>query len=699
MADVGETIRDVILRITGDGDDARRELERLALDLTKFGNKKAEANAKIDTAKAKADLKALETQFERIDGRDLSATAKVQLGKAMAELAMLQAKLDEIDGRDVEIDIELQKDLEDRLQALGGKAAGFADKLGDLERNSVSTGEAIADTNVNFFNMNTRLGSLVKALPGLIPLIVGFMAQIVALGASAITAAGGLGSLLIALGGAFTSGLAIAGAAVLRFKETMDEAGTPAHKIVEIAGEIGEAMSGMSKAADPILEAIADNLGGVLDVLDKVRPAFFSLGKAAGEAVGWMVKALTSSDMAEAIAKLLELSGPVMKPLAQIFVRFGRILLNIANAAMPFLTEALQGLARVLGEAVNATSDLGATRKVVGGMIEHLRSWFNLLVQIAGVFGELTRIAAPFGKEMVDSLAKGAESLKEWLSSSEGTERVSQFFKDVLPLAEEVAAMIGELGIIFLQFGQLMAPVWRPIVAGIRDVLGVVRFLLELMNKIPAPVREALGTLIMLVGGLGKFKVAGWGVLAVIRLVVAALGIAGGAFSGLWDIIKNGVSAIPGFIKDKLGAAADAVGNAGESIKNAASSTWSAIRDTAGNVWGSIKDAIGSAVDGAREKVAGAVDGMREKAAGAWDSIRSKAASVFESIRSAIKDKITGARDALANAVDGMRDKAGAVWDTVRTKAATIFDAVRDAIKEKIVGAKDALANAVDGMR
>lgn len=694
----GETIRDVILRITGDGDDARRELERLALDLTKFGQKHAEADAEIDTAKAKADLKALETQFSRIDGRDLTATAKVRLGKAMAELTALQAKVDELDNRDIEIDVDVKKDLADRLQGLGGDAAHFADKLGDVERRSKGAGEAIADTNVNFFNMNTRMGSLLKILPVLLPMLGGFVAQIVAMGASAIQAIGGLGALAIAMGGALVAAVAIGVAAFVRFKETMETAGTPAFRIVQIVGKIGEALSGLSKAADPILHAIADNLGGVFGVIERVTPAFFELGKTAGKAIGWMLKALTSDSMAASIAKLLELAGPVMMPLVKILVRFGKVLLGIANAAMPFLTSALQGLAKWLGEAARGVDHLTRTREAIGGMIDHLKSWWNLLVQITGVFGELVRIAAPFGKAMVDTLAEGAEKLKEWLSSKEGTERVQQFFKDVLPLASEVAKTIGRLVVIFLQFAQLLAPVIKPMLAGYNQLLTVVNVLLELLLKIPASVRAMIGVIGVLAAGFGKVKVAGEAAKAAFLLLSGSMGVLGGAFSGLWNVVKSVIGAIPGYVRDKLSQTRDDVVAFSGLIRDGAVVAWNAIRDAAGAIWGAIKDRIAERMQEARETVGNISRGMRDVAVAVWHGIREAAAKIFQAAREAIVNALQSARESVANNVRSMREAAVNVWHGIREAAANIFQAIREAITNALQSAREGVGNAVRGM-
>lgn len=671
--DLGDTIRDVILRITGDGDDARRELERLSLELTKFGSKDAEANAKIDTAKAKENLKELEVEFKRIDGRDLSATANVRLGSAMAELAALQAELDHLDGDDVTIDVNVRKDLEERLQSLGMKAAGFADNLEHAADKGEGLGKTLDGTNVQMGFFSSKLGTILQFLPLLIPLASSVLSVVVALGASFLEAAAGAGALAVALGGALVAAAGIGVAAFFRFKETMETAGTPAHRIVEVVGKIGEALQGLSKAADPILHAVAANIGGVFDVIEKVKPAFFAFGKVAGQAVGWLSKALTSPGMANGIAKLLELSGPVLKPLVQILVRFGRILLNIANATMPFLTSALQGLAKWLGEVVKGTSNITKTHGVIGVLVGQLESWWNLLVQIAGVFVELTKIAAPFGKGIVDALAKGAEHLKEWLGSKEGTERVQSFFKDTLPVARELAIVIGQVVVIFLQFGQLMAPIVAAFLNGFNFVLGVIRNLLELFTNVD----RALA-----------FK--NWG---------SAISAIAGAFSDLWGAVVNFVGGIPGFIGDKLSAAKDAVSSIGATILAAAVSVFGSVLNAAQSVWGSVRDAIVNALQDARDAVASVVHSIRDTAVNAWQSTRDAAANVWQAVRTAIANAIQGAREAVANAVQSMRDVATNVWQGIRDAAGNIFQAVRSTIANALQAARDAVASAVQGMR
>ncbi|MEA2551806.1 MAG: hypothetical protein QOE25_1575 [Actinomycetota bacterium] len=85
--------RKVLLRVTGDGDGAKRTLREIAAELLKLGAKEAIAKVSVDTGAAKAKLAELKG-----DLKGLSADARVDLKIAGAEtqLADLQARLERL---------------------------------------------------------------------------------------------------------------------------------------------------------------------------------------------------------------------------------------------------------------------------------------------------------------------------------------------------------------------------------------------------------------------------------------------------------------------------------------------------------------------------------------------------------------------------------------------------------------------------
>ena len=106
---------------------------------------------------------------------------------------------------------------------------------------------------------------------------------------------------------------------------------------------------------------------------------------------------------------------------------------------------------------------------------------------LGSVFIEFSKIAAPFGKEIVDAITEGATQMANWIKSAEGNEQITQFFEDVLPLAAQLAEFIGKLALVFLQLGQFMAPAFTSIVGQLNDFLDVLSDVLTFLNNNVSP--------------------------------------------------------------------------------------------------------------------------------------------------------------------------------------------------------------------
>lgn len=471
------TIKDILLRITGDGDDARRELSALARDLAAFGAEEAEATAKVNTTAARVELERLEQQLNSIDGEDVSADANVRIGGALAEIAELKAALASIG--DADIDVDVHRGVLERIRALGGEVGKIA---GDFEQATTSGEEAgsmFSKVGVNIGAFSARGGTLLRVLPALIPLIVALGAGVALLVASAAEAAAGLGALGIAAGGALMpiAGLVVAG--IARFKQQSDQAGTAAHALAGAFNGIGDAAKTLLPAADPALRALAKGLRGVDDVIKGIRPAFVAFGKQAGDAVQLVMDRLTGPGWTKAIADLIRLSGPVMKPAVSIMVTFGKVLVNIARASMPFLVHGLQDVAHWMGQLAKGTDNVKGLRSAIAPLIGQLKSWLNLTRAVSNMFIAFVDAVGPIGERFVNWLAKGADALADWMKSDKGRKQIQEFFNRVLPLTKELVKFVLLLALAFVQFGELMAPVMTL-------VLRAVNFLLGGLNKILA---------------------------------------------------------------------------------------------------------------------------------------------------------------------------------------------------------------------
>jgi hypothetical protein len=635
---VANTIRDILIRITGDGTDAKRELATLARDLQAFGKINAEAEAEVDTASANAQLALLEEQLDRIDNRHASAQTRVEIGRAMAELVALRAELERIDGMDVDVDVDVRRGVLERIGALGRRADGLVDSLARADDAGRAATKMFNKAGISLGFMTLRAGAFAKVLPVLVTALGGLLAALSALTASAAFAVGGLVLLTNAFLFSLLPAIGLGVAAFLRFKDTMDQAGTPANKIKKWFEDLTPLFSKLKKAADPVLHAVANNLDGIERIIRKLVPAFQDFGKQAGKAVSWLMRALDQPAVANAIADLVRLAGPVMKPLVQIFYRFFRIALNLARAAMPALTSILGDLAGALGGITKSTGDMGRMRGIVGTLVSHTRAWLDLIGSVVGLFTDLFVVIAPYGKALVESLTEGANQLREWIRSEDGTRRIKEWFEDMLPFASELAKFLGKLFVIGLQIAQILAPAFTLVLRVLNPILDVVIWLLDkLQDLLNASQGEWFG---------GMKKVLTW---------------------------------LPG-LTGVFGDLARKVADAWDWIKEKTSSTWNFVRSIPGRAVDFIKKRVSDQVAAVRRDVANAWNFVREKTVGVWTSVRDFIVRIWTSVRDRIASIANGIRDKIGNVFSSIRDLAGRAWGTIRDSVTRAFGSARDGV-------------------
>jgi hypothetical protein len=89
MADV----RNILLKITGDPDDAQRALRETAAEIQAFARQSAEAEVKIDATEARRTLANLDARLTEIGSRKVEPEVKVNIDQARARLRVLRTEL------------------------------------------------------------------------------------------------------------------------------------------------------------------------------------------------------------------------------------------------------------------------------------------------------------------------------------------------------------------------------------------------------------------------------------------------------------------------------------------------------------------------------------------------------------------------------------------------------------------------------
>lgn len=529
-------IHEILFRLSGESEDAREELEKVAAELAAFSKIHAEAEAEVETQEAHDRLRRLRFQLERMEAGETNPRIRLDIAGVLAQLAAVEAELERLDREDVTIDVELRRGIMDRIQ-------GLTRNTNLLTRASRAAGEEQAGLASRIAQSTVNIGPFTTQLRVLFPLMLGFSGVIVALAgaigalvASLAMAIAAVGALATAFVGALIPAAGLAFAVIQRFQQQSEKAGTAAHALAQGWKEFQKILKTLLPAADPVLRALSEILraaGGMVRVL---RPAFIQFGKAIGQAMGIFADALRDPAIRAGIADLIRLSADVFPPLIRAAVALGRIFLNIARAAMPLLVTGLEAMAGALEGIAGGTENISKLRAGIAGLVEHLEAWLDLLWQISRVFVNFFRAAAPAGLSLTKSLAGGAKALADWLGSSEGMERVGKFMKEAVPLAKEVLETFARLVVIFIQIGEVTMPFLTPLFETLNAVLTIVSALVERVAQLPAPVRQLIGLILMILLPWTKVWLIVRAVVVAIQLLAAVGGNLGGIFGGLGRI-------------------------------------------------------------------------------------------------------------------------------------------------------------------
>lgn len=486
------SVANILLEVLGDSDDAQRALEEVSAELAVFGRQTAEADADIDTDGAQANLDALKARLAAFSATDVTADVNVRIAEAQAELAVLQAELSRIDGDDVNVDVNVRQGVVSRIRSLTRQVDGLQTSLANASEGSSTLGSFLSA-------LIPSAGVLKGALLAVaVVLASSLVAALAAMVASLAEALAGVGALAVALGAALVPGAVLAIGALVRFAATAEEAGTAAYALVEAGEEFGEVFKeATAEGADAVFAGIADALGEIAPVVDKLGPAFTRLGEAGGDAFRELGKFFGSSDWTQ----FFRFTASALEKLTPLFMRsfgaFSKVLANIAEASMPFLIRGFERLAEGLENLAAKTSDIAELRKDIGGLVDQLRAWLRLMRGIGDAFVAFTEAVSGQGQEFVEWLTAGTEAFADWTRSDEGRERIRQFFDDVLPLAKSTIELVVRFGVVFLQAVQLVSPAVKKVVDLFNDVLVGVSAALDYIQKNAPWAVAALRTVVL----------------------------------------------------------------------------------------------------------------------------------------------------------------------------------------------------------
>lgn len=450
----------------------------------------------------------------------------------------------------------------------------------------------------------------------------------------------------------------------------------------------------IGKGVDAVIGGMRKGLDALLPLIRKLEPLWVKLGRSMGRAIIDVARELTKPAWQRFFQFLLRSSRQALPLFTKGFIEFLRILRNIARAGMPFFLDALRRVDNFLRRI--ARSSKGINLDV---MMANLRVWVRLMLQLGRLFLNFVEIGAGPGRKLVAFLARGAKAMADWLGTKDGQKSMHLFFQRTLPLARDLAIFVGRLVVLFLQLGEIMAPILDIALKPFNAILGVLIKVVDWLIRVAGGFKAwkyvilAVATVLASPIVLGTALVEHWRDIP--KLLAGIWGHIKDLAGRLWGLIKTAIMAPMHFVTGRglpnlFGGLIDVLKQLWGRIASVAKFFWDKIghwifffpktgyddlkKDTVwiagvlGRLWGGIKD-VGSTIFHA---IARGISGTVGRAYGWLRDATHTLGKVFGKIWGGIVDVVQGALSAIRTVVHGIVsainfivDKLGQVKDKI----------------------------------
>lgn len=577
---------------------------------------------------------------------------------------------------------------------------------GDVDR-SFTRAMAKADNDVSklsvrFGSLSGSIGEMAPALARAAPALAAVAVAGTSVASSLAAAAGGAAALGAGMAASLAPMLVVGKQVTSRFEEIKK-----AYEAVQTAQREGTAES--KKNADAALAQLSKNeramvgslgrisevqkkvlggasdrvFGGLSKAIDMLAPKllglakpFDRLGGAIGDNIERVGRLLSSGPWQSAFKKFVDSATSLVRPITTVFVSIGNIIRDVAVAALPKVQEAVKGVARWFSD-LDEKATRSKIREIVGDLVKHTESWFNLFKEIGRLAGTIFGATADSGRGMVDMMTDGVKALNGFVGQMRsGTGPGGQFasvlggIKDVAvvlwPLLRDAGGASLELLRVGFERAKKIIEVSTPTFLKVKDAASVAFGWLQ--QNVPPIFETVRGAVSSVVSWLQQH-------------IPPAFNAVKGAVITAFDAIKGAVSSAVQFVRGWINKHRDDINAFGQAWKNIGKAVGVAVGilvlavkeaiehvlvpvmkvalDVVKTVWPSIKKIISGVLDaigGVIQVFSGIFTGDFDRM---WDGVK----GIFKGGVKIILGIVTGAAKGLLKAATGL---GGVIIDGVR---------------------------------
>jgi hypothetical protein len=270
-------LKNILLKVVGDSDDAKRKLGEVVEDLRVVGNTTAEARVEIQTQAAQIKLDRLKQKLAQLSAQEATPRVTIAMARTVEQIDRLEAKLEALDHKRVEVKVDVDRSLLSRVQS--GIRDAVSSASGGLGSGSLGFG-AVGNSLLILLPLLAALGpALASAAIGAFALAAAFAAV---LGPAVLVAVAGI-SRLVAIFGALHQQHQQAASSAAAVASSQDQIRSATEQLANAQSNLRDQTVAANRAWQDSLEAVKDDLRDVAHAEEGITESHLALRRASLE--------------------------------------------------------------------------------------------------------------------------------------------------------------------------------------------------------------------------------------------------------------------------------------------------------------------------------------------------------------------------------------------------------------------------------
>ena len=354
-----------------------------------------------------------------------------------------------------------------------------------------------------------------------------------------------------------------------------------------------------------------------------------------------------------------------------------------AGTSLRTIMNNLSGEVKICGESIGeveiATTNADGSMRELSDILADCRAAFAGLSESEKAAAAESLVGKNAMSGFLALMNAGERDINKLSAAIAGCDGRAQEMADTMNnnLEGQLTILKSQLEELAISFGEILLP-------AIKQIVGWVQGFVDVLNSLPAGVKETIVTIALIAAALGpvliiigKIITAVGTIMTIVPKVVGVINGVKTAFTALnVTMLANPIALVIAAIA-ALVAAFVYLWNTNEEFRQFWIDLWESVKETAIAVW----------------------NGIKEFLAAAWEAIKSACETVFNGIASFFSTVWNGIKDTVSTVVNAVAAFLTAAWNTIKTTISTVLTAIQTVFSTVWNAIKTVVTNVVNGIK